>query len=88
MNSSTLRTPGLTPVDAAIGLFVAVLWGFNYVAIKISVIHFPPIYAPGLRFALVAAILIWFTKPPIGSFIPVFMISAGLGTLHFIFEYD
>jgi len=87
MNSPDLKSSSLTPIDAALGLFIAVLWGLNYVAIKISVIHFPPIYASGLRFALVAAILIWFTKPPIGNFIPVFMISAVLGTLHFIFVF-
>ena len=87
MNSPALKTSNLTPIDAVIGLFIAVLWGLNYVAIKISVIHFPPIYASGLRFALVAAILIWFTKPPIGNFIPVFMISVVLGTLHFIFVF-
>lgn len=87
MNSPALKHSSLTPVDAAIGLFIAVLWGFNYVAIKISVIHFPPIYVSGLRFTLVAAILIWFTKPPIGNFVSVFLISVVLGTVHFIFVF-
>ena len=87
MNSPALKASNLTPADAAIGIFIAVLWGLNYVAIKVSVIHFPPIYASGLRFALVAAILIWFTKPPIGNFLPVLAISVTLGSLHFIFVF-
>ena len=70
-------------MDAVIGLIIAHLWGFNYIAIKISILHFPPIFATGLRFALVAAILIWFTKPPKGMFRQIILISVVFGTAHF-----
>lgn len=87
MKLSHHKSSSLTPTDAAIGIFIAVLWGLNFVAIKISVIHFPPIFASGLWFLLVAIILIWFTRPPKGMFPYVLAISMTLGTLHFIFVF-
>ena len=74
-------------MDAVIGLIIAHLWGFNYIAIKMSILHFPPIFATGLRFALVAAILIWFTKPPKGMFLQIIAISVVFGTAHFAFLF-
>ncbi len=36
----------------ALSLLLAVLWGGNYVAIKVGVTHLPPVGAAGIRFVI------------------------------------
>ncbi len=57
--------------------------GVNYVAVKIGVAEFPPLFMVALRFTIVASILIWFAKAP-GKFFPaVLLFSFTMGLLHF-----
>jgi O-acetylserine/cysteine efflux transporter len=47
-----------------LGLLVALLWGVNFVAVKIGLQQFPPILFMAMRFAVVALCLIpWMGKP-------------------------
>ena len=57
--------------------------GVNYVAVKIGVAEFPPLFMVAMRFTIVAAILIWFAKPPKHYFPKVLLFSVTMGTLHF-----
>ena len=43
---------------------VAVIWGLGFVVAKAAMSHFPPILLMALRFALAAACLVWFYRPP------------------------
>ncbi len=57
--------------------------GVNYVAVKIGVNEFPPLFMVAMRFTIVATILIWFAKPPRGHFPEVLLFSTTMGVLHF-----
>lgn len=57
--------------------------GTNFVAVKIGVTQFPPLFMMAMRFTLVAAILIWFVKIPRSNFRSVFLFSITMGTAHF-----
>src|SRR5699024_11867623 len=56
---------------------VAVLWGVNFVAINISLEHFPPLFLVGFRFALIAApTLLFIPRPQVPA---KYLIGYGLG---------
>lgn len=57
--------------------------GVNYVAVKIGVNEFPPLFMVALRFTIVASILIWFAKPPREHFLAVLFFSFTMGVIHF-----
>tara|TARA_B100000315_G_C14582863_1_gene591421 strand:- start:2296 stop:3180 length:885 start_codon:yes stop_codon:yes gene_type:complete len=64
-------------------LLSTLILGVNYVAVKIGVQEFPPLFMVALRFTIVASILIWFAKAP-GKFFPaVLLFSFTMGLLHF-----
>lgn len=48
----------------ALALLVVVIWGFNFVVIKLSVEALPPILAAGLRFLCAAVPLVFFVPRP------------------------
>ena len=73
----------MTPTDAALALLVQVLWGCNFVAAKLGVTEFPPLFLMALRFTLVAALLVPWVKVPRGQLREVFILSVLLGTIHF-----
>lgn len=47
-----------------LALLVVVIWGFNFVVIKLSVEALPPLLAAALRFFCAALPLVFFIKPP------------------------
>jgi O-acetylserine/cysteine efflux transporter len=52
--------------DILTGLFVAVLWGLNFIAIKLGLQHVPPLLLGALRFLIVALPAMFFLpKPPV-----------------------
>lgn len=73
----------MTPQDVALALLVMALWGLNFVAAKIGLAEFPPMLMMGLRFTLVAALLLPFVRMPRGKMRGVFLLSVILGTVHF-----
>jgi O-acetylserine/cysteine efflux transporter len=95
MDVSAVRTPisgpnGLEKNDAmsAIQIVCAVvvplLWGYQFVAIKVGVMEFPPLFFLALRFLAIALLLIPFVKRPTRpQFGPIAAISFFLGGLNF-----
>lgn len=68
-------------VIAAIG--VATIWGLNVSIVKICVSEFPPIFITGLRFFIVAMLLIWWSPPPWKQLPLIGILSFVFGALHF-----
>jgi O-acetylserine/cysteine efflux transporter len=73
----------MTPLHSVLAVFVMALWGFNFIAIKIGVTHLPPLFTAGLRFGLVALLLVWFARLPREHAKPILMIAFVMGVVHF-----
>ena len=73
----------MRPFDALIAIFVMIVWGFNFVAARWGLAQFPPILMMGLRFGLIAILLLPFAKPPRGKMKPILLLSVTLGCAHF-----
>jgi O-acetylserine/cysteine efflux transporter len=69
--------------DLGLILLIMVIWGLNYPVGKIGVHAVPPMMMIGLRFALVAALLLPFVPVPWGKMRRIFYISFMIGVLHF-----
>lgn len=69
--------------DSLLALLVMATWGLNFVVAKWGLAEFPPLFIMALRFILVAALLVPFTRIPIGKMLPIGMLSVTLGTVHF-----
>ena len=95
MDASVTRTPisgpnGLEKNDAmsAIQIVCAVavplLWGYQFVVIKVGVTEFPPLFFLALRFLAIAVLLVPFVRRPTRQQVgPVAAISLFLGGLNF-----
>lgn len=71
-------------IEIACAVAVPLLWGYQFVAIKVGVREFPPLFFLALRFLLIALLLIPFVKrPPRRQFGPIVAISVFLGGLNF-----
>lgn len=75
----------MTPRDVALAALVMALWGFNFVAAKIAVAVFPPVFLMTMRFLLVALFLSPFLRrvPPRRQLAGIALLSLLLGTVHF-----
>jgi O-acetylserine/cysteine efflux transporter len=63
---------------------VPLLWGYQFVAIKVGVLEFPPLFFLALRFLAIALLLIPFVKRPTRHQLgPIAAISVFLGGLNF-----
>jgi O-acetylserine/cysteine efflux transporter len=69
--------------DSLLALLVMAIWGLNFVVAKWGMAEFPPLFIMFIRFAVVAATLVPFTRVPPGKLKPIFLLSLTLGTLHF-----
>ncbi|MFN3146240.1 MAG: DMT family transporter [Paracoccaceae bacterium] len=65
----------LTPLEILMALSVPLVWGMGLVLAKGAIAHFPPILLMALRFALTAAVLVWFTRIPHGNLARLFGIA-------------
>jgi O-acetylserine/cysteine efflux transporter len=71
-------------IQIVCAVLVPLLWGFQFVAIKLGVVEFPPLFFLGLRFLAIALLLIPFVKRPTRQeFGPIAVISVFLGGLNF-----
>ena len=57
MSSSPARS-WLTPLDLSLLIAINAIWGINLVAAKLGIGEFPPIFFAGLRFAVLAVVLL------------------------------
>ncbi len=73
----------MNPGHVLLILGVMMVWGFNFVVAKEGLAEFPPLLLMALRFGLVAAVMIWFVRPPRGYWRTIAMLSITLGSLHF-----
>ena len=65
-------------------ILIMMLWGINFVALKIGVENFSPLLITLLRFALTLILLFpWFFKVPKGQWKPLIWLSITMGTIYF-----
>jgi O-acetylserine/cysteine efflux transporter len=77
------RLRRMSPRDLVLAVLVAALWGCNFVASKLAMHELPPLMTTGLRFLLVAAVLLPFQRFPRGQVWPLFRVGMVLGVGHF-----
>ncbi|HEY0328980.1 MAG TPA: EamA family transporter [Rhodopseudomonas sp.] len=74
----------MTPTQVACAVLVPLLWGLQFVVIKIGLAAFPPLFFVGLRFAVVAALLLPFVgRPTRRELWPMIAISVFIGGMNF-----
>lgn len=66
---------------------VAVMWGLNFLAIHLSLEHYPPFFLAALRFALIAIPTIALVPRPDVALRWLIGYGLGFGTLQFLFLY-
>jgi O-acetylserine/cysteine efflux transporter len=54
----------LTPLHAALAMLIMVIWGTNFVVIKLALAHLPPMTFAALRFTFAALPAVFFLKRP------------------------
>ncbi len=70
-------------IDIFFAVTVAVMWGGNFVAAKYGVAYFPPFFITGLRFVLVALLLLPFVPKPTAKHLRAIVPIACMSTMHF-----
>lgn len=70
-------------IDSLCTLIVVLVWGFNFVVVKVGVSEIPPLLLTALRFAVVAALVVPFTRRPRGKLWKIALMAFLLGAAHF-----
>ena len=74
----------MSAIQIVCAVAVPLLWGYQFVAIKVGVTEFPPLFFLALRFLAIALLLIPFVKRPTRQQCgPLAAISVFLGGLNF-----
>src|ERR1700743_644901 len=74
----------MSPIQIICAVAVPLLWGYQFVAIKVGVMEFPPLFFLALRFLAIALLLAPFVKRPTRrQFGPIAAISLFLSGLNF-----
>jgi O-acetylserine/cysteine efflux transporter len=73
--------------DRLLAVFVAVLWGVNFLAIHAMLGHFPPLFAGALRFLVIAVPTVLFVPRPKVKLRWLAGYGLGFGTLQFAFLF-
>ncbi|MCK9916234.1 EamA family transporter [Microbacteriaceae bacterium K1510] len=74
----------MSAIQIICAVAVPLLWGYQFVAIKVGVTEFPPLFFLALRFMAIALLLVPFVKKPTRQQLgPVAAISIFLGGLNF-----
>lgn len=73
--------------DRLLAVFVAVLWGGNFLAIHIGLEHFPPLFLAALRFAVIAIPTVLLIPRPRVPWRWLLGYGIGFGTLQFLFLF-
>src|SRR5579863_1032481 len=78
------RNNAMSAIQIVFAVAVPLLWGYQFVAIKVGVTEFPPLFFLALRFLAIALLLVPFVERPTRQqFGPVAAISIFLGGLNF-----
>ncbi len=73
----------MTWKDTLCAVIVVFAWGFNFVVVKVGVTEIPPLLLTALRFAVVAALVVPFTRRPRGKLWLIALMALLLGAGHF-----
>ena len=74
----------MSRIQTALAVLVPLLWGLQFVLIKIGLQTFPPLFFVGLRFTAVAVVLLPFVgRPTRRELVPMLAISVFFGGLNF-----
>ncbi|UFS94830.1 EamA family transporter [Nocardia huaxiensis] len=77
----------MTNRDRLLGLTVVLLWGLNFLAIRVGLDHFPPFFFAGLRFAVIAVPVLLFVPRPNVPWRWLLLYGVGFGILQFAFLF-
>ena len=77
----------MAPRHLFLMLIICLVWGFTFVAGKAGVSEMPPILFTGLRYALLAVLLVPFLEIVEGKMPEVLAISITMGSVHFALFY-
>ncbi|MFD6401294.1 EamA family transporter [Nocardia sp. NPDC060249] len=77
----------MTSRDRLLGLTVVVLWGLNFLAIRVGLDHFPPFFFVALRFAVIAIPVLIFIPRPAVRTRWLLLYGTGFGILQFAFLF-
>ncbi|MFE4503595.1 EamA family transporter [Rhodococcus sp. NPDC056743] len=77
----------MTPRDRLLGLTVAIMWGLNFLAIRVGLDHFPPYFFAALRFLLIAIPVVIFVPRPQVPTRWLLLYGFGFGFGQFVFLY-
>src|SRR5438445_10064140 len=82
------RKDAMSAIQIVCAVAVPLLWGYQFVAIKVGVTEFPPLFFLALRFLAIALLLIPFViRPRRQQFGPIAVISIFIGGLNFVLVY-
>jgi len=77
----------LSTKHVVMAFIIVILWGLNFVTLKIAVLSLPPIFLAGLRFFLISFPWIFFVKKPKVSNKQFFSLPITLGVLQYSLLY-
>ncbi len=78
----------MAPHHLALVVLVCAVWGFNFIAGKVGVGHFPPLFFTAVRFVIVGALLAPFLRYHAGRMGLVLMIGIFAGSVHFALMFS
>jgi len=73
----------LSLVEIAVIAAIVVIWGVNNAAAKVMTEHWPPLFTAAARFAVAAACLVPFVRPPFPSWKSLLVIVIVGGPIHY-----
>ncbi|MBS0396693.1 MAG: DMT family transporter, partial [Proteobacteria bacterium] len=73
----------LTPRHLAFLVLINLIWGYNLIASKVGVAHFPPLFFTALRFSLLAVLFLPFLRWHPGRMLPLAVATTLSGGLQF-----
>lgn len=78
----------MSPIQAVCAVLVPLVWGIQYVVIRVGLLTFPPLFFVALRFAIVAGFLLPFVgRPRARELRDIAIISVFIGGLNFGFVF-
>ena len=80
---SSQRHSPLSLLEIAAIVAVLVIWGVNNAAAKVATEVLPPLMTGALRFAIAAACLVWFVRPPFPNWKSLLIIAVVGGPIHY-----
>ncbi|MFE0251326.1 EamA family transporter [Streptomyces sp. NPDC059010] len=69
--------------DRSLAAFVALLWGLNFLAVRIGLDHYPPFFLSALRFVVLAVPVVLFVPRPKAPLRWLVLYGLGFGALQF-----